>query len=190
QRAAIRADLLGGQAVNVRLAVADQQLGELVEALEVVGGVEEVGSPVEPEPADVLLDRVDVLDVLLERVRVVEAKGADAAELLRDAEVQADGLGVSDVEVAVRLGWEPGDDAPVLPGVEIVRDDVTDEIGRRGRRTGSVRVVGHGGLYLADRRGDRHTRPAAPAAHEALDRPAPVSSRPAPPAAPPPPAPD
>ena len=53
-------------------------------------------------------DGVDVLDVFLERVRVVEAQVADAAALLRDAEVQADALGMADVEVAAGLGAKSG----------------------------------------------------------------------------------
>src|SRR5262249_58053429 len=92
ERAAIRADLVGGEAVDVRVAVADQELGELVEPFEVVRCVEQVVAPVEAEPADVLLDGLDVFDVFLERVGVVEAQVADAAEFLGDAEVQADTL--------------------------------------------------------------------------------------------------
>ena len=67
-------------------------------------------APVESEPAHVGLDRVDVLLLLLDGVRVVEAQVAAAAELLGDAEVQADRLGVPDVEVAVGLGREARDD--------------------------------------------------------------------------------
>ena len=51
-----------------------------------------------------------------------------AAELLRDAEIQADRLGVADMEVAVRLRRKAGDDARVAAGREIGRDDVADEI--------------------------------------------------------------
>ena len=53
QRAAIGANLVGVQAVHVRLAAPDQLDGELVELLEVVGG-EEQRVPLEPEPLDVL----------------------------------------------------------------------------------------------------------------------------------------
>ena len=85
---------------------ADQLYGALVELLEVVRRVEEPVVPGEAEPADVGLDRLDVLDVLVDRVRVVEAQVAGAAEVLRDAEVEADRLGVADVQVAVGLGRE------------------------------------------------------------------------------------
>ena len=80
QRAAVLADLVGRQVVDVRVAVADQVDGPVVELLEVVRRVVEVLAPVEAEPADVALDRVDVLLLLLDRVRVVEAEVAAAAE--------------------------------------------------------------------------------------------------------------
>ena len=103
QRAAILADLVGRQAVDVGLAVANQLLGVLVHLLEVIRGVEHPLAPVESEPAHVLLNRVHVLDVFLRRVGVVEAQVAEPAEFLGDAEVQADRLGVADVQIAVRL---------------------------------------------------------------------------------------
>ena len=81
QRAAVGADLVGVQAVHVGAAATDELDGELVELLEVVGREEE-RVPLEAEPLDVFLDRVDVLDVFLRRIRVVEAQVARAAGLL------------------------------------------------------------------------------------------------------------
>ena len=107
----MRADLVGRERVDVGQPSPDQLLGALIELLEVVGGVVLAVAPVEAEPADVLLDGVDVLDVFLDRVGVVEAQVAAAAELGGDAEVEADGLGVADVQVAVGLGRKAGDDA-------------------------------------------------------------------------------
>jgi hypothetical protein len=63
-------------------------------------------APVEAQPLHVGLDRLDVLELLLGRVGVVEAQVAAPAELARAAEVEADRLGVADVQVAVRLGRE------------------------------------------------------------------------------------
>ncbi len=129
--AAIGADVVGRQAVDVGLAVVDQPQRELEELLEVVRRVEELVGPVESEPAHVFHDRVDVLDVFLGRIGVVEAEMADAAVLLRQAEIQADALGVPDVQIPVRLGWEAGDDASVvLLRTKVVFDDVADEVRR------------------------------------------------------------
>ncbi len=79
ERAAVGADLVGRVRVDVGLATSDQLLGILVELLEVVRRVVLAVVPVEAEPADVVLDRVDVLDVFLDRIGVVEAQVAGAA---------------------------------------------------------------------------------------------------------------
>ena len=53
-----------------------------------------------------------------------------AAEVLGQAEVQADRLGVADVQIAVGLRREAGDHADVAAVVEIFVDQVADEVGR------------------------------------------------------------
>ena len=89
-------------------------------------------APVEAEPADVGLDGVDVLLLFLDRVGVVEAQVAAAAELAGDAEVEADGLGVADVEVAVGLRREAGDDARRRALAQVGGDDLADEVAALG----------------------------------------------------------
>ena len=128
ERAAVLADLVGREVVHVGLAGPDQVDGPRVELLEVVGRVVEVLAPVEPEPAHVRLDGVDVLLLFLRGVRVVEAQVAAAAELARNAEVEADRLRVADVQVAVRLGREAGDDRGVPAVPEVGGDDLADEV--------------------------------------------------------------
>jgi hypothetical protein len=136
QRAAVLADLVGREVVHVGGPGADEVERPLVELLEVVGRVVEVLAPVEPEPANVRLDGVDVLLLLLDRVRVVEPQVAAAARLGRDPEVQADRLRMADVQVAVGLGREARHRHRVPPGRQVVADGVADEVGtlRRGRR--------------------------------------------------------
>jgi len=49
--------------------------------------------------------------------------------VLRQPEIQADGLGVADVEVAIRLRGEPGMDAPAMFLTPVVGvDDVLNEM--------------------------------------------------------------
>ena len=105
QGAAVLADLVGGEVVDVGLAGLDQLEGPLVELAEVVGGVAEP-LPVEAQPADVFLDGVDVLLLFFLGIGVVEAQVGLAAELVGETEIEADGLGVADVEIAVGLGWK------------------------------------------------------------------------------------
>ena len=76
----------------------------------------------------------------LRGVGVVEAQVALAAELGGQAEVQADGLGVADVQVAVRLGRKARVHAPaVLVGLQVLEDDVADEMGWQRRDSQAVR---------------------------------------------------
>ena len=97
-------------------------------------------------PADVFHDGVDEFGFFFRGVGVVEAEVAFAVELAGEAEVEADGFGVADVEVAVGLGWEAGVDATgVFTGGEIGDDDVADEVGRPGGLGGSL---GRHGLII------------------------------------------
>ncbi len=102
-RAAQRAHLLGVEAVHVGVAVLDQALRRVVHEVEVVAGVVQVRAPVKAQPFDRGDYRVDVFQLFLLRVGVVEAQVARAAVVEREPEVEADGLGVPDVEIAVRL---------------------------------------------------------------------------------------
>ena len=115
------------------LPVLDQLNRPVVELLEVVGGVEQPIFPIAAEPADVVDDRIDVLLLFLGGVGVVEPQVELAAVLLGEAEVQADALGVADVQIAVRLGRKPRvHAAAVLAGGAIGVDDLLDEVPRRG----------------------------------------------------------
>ncbi len=134
QGAAVFAHLLGAEVADEGRALAHQLLGAQVEGLEVVRGVQQ-HVPLEAEPAHVLLDRAHVLEVLLDRIGVVEAQVADAAELGRHAEIEADALGVADVQVAVGLGREArGDAAAVAAGGAVLDHDLADEVVRRFAR--------------------------------------------------------
>jgi hypothetical protein len=129
--ATIAADLLLARAIDVRLPILHQLHGVVVQAREVVGGVVEMFTPIEPKPAHVLLDRLDVVRVLLQRIGVVEAEVTAAAKLRRHAEVETDRLGVSDVEIAVRLGRKARHHAAiVLPRRHVGRDDAANEVHR------------------------------------------------------------
>lgn len=100
-----------------------------------VGGVCWVDGPVEAEPLDVADDGIDVFLVFFCWVCVVEAEVAAAVVLGCDCEVERDGFGVSDVEVAVGFWWEAcGDNCGVaggspFSGLDVFVDDLVDEVG-------------------------------------------------------------
>ena len=121
--AAVLADLVGGEVIDVGFAVLDELESPLVELAEVVGGVAEL-VPIEAEPVDVFLDGVDVLLLFFFGIGVVEAEIGFAAELVGETEVKADGLGVADVKVAVGLGRKArlDDCVAVFFGVDVFGD--------------------------------------------------------------------
>ncbi len=140
-------DLRVGLRIDVGAPLLHQQLAELVEPLEVVACVKLL-VPLEAEPADVVLERLDVLHVFAGRIRVVEAKIAAPAELVADAEVHADRFDVTDVRKPVRLGRKPCRDlASEAVGRDVFGDHVANEVAtRRGRRlnVGSRRLAYRG----------------------------------------------
>jgi hypothetical protein len=127
-----------------------QVLGPVVELLEIVGGVIEVLPPVKAEPAHVALDGVDIFLFLLDRIGVVEAQIAVAAELQAQPEIEADRLGVSDMQIAVRLRRKAGDDLVHAAGRQIGGGDVADEVapGLPGRRTARLFLACHASSFL------------------------------------------
>ncbi len=124
-------DLLLGLVVDIGKAGADQALRPVVEPVEIIRRVEQVLAPVVAEPVHVGLDGIDIFLLFPGRVGIVEAQMAAAAEFLRDAEIERDRLGVSDMQIAVRLRREPGHDRRMPLGVQVGLDDVANEIAPR-----------------------------------------------------------
>lgn len=85
-------------------------------------------APVKTQPTHVFLDGIHVFSGFLARIGVVKAEMTNPVVLLGNAEVQADGLGMADVEEAVGLRWKSGDDVAVLAGFEVFGDDLADEV--------------------------------------------------------------
>ena len=104
-RTTILANLLLSLVVDISQTLLDQHLCPLIQLLEIVRRIV-LASPIEAEPLDILLDRVNILGILLHRVGIVETKVTLTAILLSQTEVQADTLGVSNMQITVRLGRE------------------------------------------------------------------------------------
>jgi len=143
-RAPVGADLLIGETVHVGLALRDQLLRELVEPREVVRGVKLPG-PGEAQPRHVALDRLNVLNGLSLGVGVVEPQVAFPAVVERQTEIQADGLRMPDVQVAVGFGREAGGHLRGTALPEVLVDDLGDEVGADAPLMGrGLRVAAHG----------------------------------------------
>ena len=143
QGAAVGPHLVLALVVDVSFPGLDQVDSPAIEPVEIIRGKEQVFAPVEAEPTHVALDGVDIFLLFLGRIGVVETQMTAAAKLLRNAEIQADRLGVADVQIAVRFRWEPGHDLLHAAGFEIAGHDVPDEIEARfvGCRAGCCLVV-------------------------------------------------
>ena len=137
--APVGTDLLLAEAVDVRRSLLDQQDAVVVELLEIVRGVAQL-APLEAQPADVAFDGLDVAGLFGLGVGVVEAQVAGAPVLGGDPEVEADGLGVADVQQPVGFGREAGGDPPsVLPAGQVGSDDLAHEVASRRAPVASPR---------------------------------------------------
>ena len=142
-------ELLGSQLAHIGQPLFDEAYRQLIGLLKVVGPVEEAVSPVKAQPVDVLLNGVHKLGVLLGGVGVIHPQVADAAEGLRRAEVDDQGLAVADVEVAVGLGGKTGMDlhpGKLPAGGDVLRDKVSNKILAGG---GPLRSMGAGKPFVS-----------------------------------------
>src|SRR6185437_779305 len=109
-------------------------------------------APVEAEPAHVAFDGVDIFLFFTCRIGIVEAQIAVATEFPRDAEVEANRLGMADVQIAIRLGRKARDHLFDAPGIQIGLDDVADEIvPSLGLRAACFNVGRHASSNLSGR---------------------------------------
>ena len=110
----VGAHVVGALLIDVGVAGGDEVFRRAVHEVEVVAGLVRFVvarlAPVKPQPFDGVDDGVDVFHLLFFRVGVVKPQVADAAVVARQAEVEANALGVADVQVAVGLGREAGAD--------------------------------------------------------------------------------
>jgi hypothetical protein len=90
-------------------------------------------TPIEPHPLDVRFDRFNVFDIFFAWIGIIEPQVASAFVFGGNAEIEADGLGVSNMQVPVRLRWESGyDPALVFACLQVFGNDIANEV-RGGR---------------------------------------------------------
>ena len=69
--------------------------------------------PIEAQPVDILLNRVYIFCIFLHRIGVVKTQVGLATILLCQSEINADRLGMADVQVAVGFRRETGLDSAI-----------------------------------------------------------------------------
>ena len=130
-RTGCRAFLLGNDLrtllIHISPALFDQPHGKIPEFLEIVAGIIDV-SPLESQPLDVIFDALDILCIFLDGVGIVETEVTDTTVFLGQTEVDGNGLGMSDVQVAIGLWWEAGlHSAAVLTFCQVIDDFLLNE---------------------------------------------------------------
>ena len=128
QGAALGAHRLWGGVVHIGFPCADQMFGPGVKLLKVIRRVVKVLAPIEAQPADVTLDGIDEKLFFLHRVGVVEAQMAGTAKFAGNAEIQADRLGMTNVQVTIRFWRETGDDPRITLIGDMLDHDIADKI--------------------------------------------------------------
>ena len=101
-------DFFGRLFTDKGQAFLDQALCLEVDFFEKIGSVKETVIPIVAQPVDVILDGLDKDFIFLDRVGVVHAEVAEAAQDFCRTKIYDDSLGVADVQIAVGLGWKTG----------------------------------------------------------------------------------
>ena len=115
---AMQPDFFLGLVINIGQSPLDQLFGPLVKLVEIVGCIQFL-IPLESQPLDVLLDGIYIFDIFLDRVGIVVTEVGLTAIFLRQTEIQANALGMSQMQVAVRLRRETRHDALDLAGRQV-----------------------------------------------------------------------
>ncbi len=128
QRAAIFAHLLRRQIVNVSQPLVNQFHRVGIQLLEIIRRPAHIAVPGKTQPAHIVLNGQGVLFAFLFRVGVVETQIAGALIILRQTEIQANGFGMTDVQIAVRLRRKARGNAAVLAAGQIGVNHVADKV--------------------------------------------------------------
>ena len=118
---------ISGEVANVRLAVLYELDGALVHLVKIVACIKH-RIPFKSEPLDVGLDAFHIFDVFFDGVCVVKAEIAFAVVFIFHSEVDAQGLCVSDMQIAVRLRRKASDNLFHLARRQIFVDEFFNKV--------------------------------------------------------------
>ena len=121
------ADLLGAQVADKGQPFFDEPDGAFVHIFKIIGCIELI-FPGKAQPMDILFNGADIFLILLGGVCVVIAQIARAAVLLGQTKVQADRLGMSDMQIAVGFRGEPSQNMVMPSGRQICVDDLLNKV--------------------------------------------------------------
>ena len=144
KRAAVLGHLIGSQRAHIGFALFNQLNGEVVNGVKIVRSVANLSAPFTTQPMNILLDGVNVLLGFLFRISIIKPQRAFAVKGFRNAEIQANGFGVADVQITVRLGRKTGHNLTrVFAFGNGVFDQALDEVmGFLGLGAHTISIVG------------------------------------------------
>jgi len=114
--------------IDVGQPLFDQFHGPFIQQTKIVGSVGYL-HPLDPEPACIIHNRLDEFGLFLGRVGIVETQDQLSVVLLRDQIIDHEGFDVSDVQIAVRFGWQARADVVVASRTQVFCDGFADKIG-------------------------------------------------------------
>ncbi len=110
--------------------------------IEIVRSVVEPVTPIESEPSNVLFDGFNKLFLFFGWIGVIKSHIAKATKLSRNTEIEADGFGVSDMQIAVGLGRKTCMNSPIVfVCLQVLSNNRSDKI-QRGSRIGVIHLDG------------------------------------------------
>eukprot|EP00184_Porphyridium_aerugineum_P000940 CAMPEP_0184701886 /NCGR_PEP_ID=MMETSP0313-20130426/22028_1 /TAXON_ID=2792 /ORGANISM="Porphyridium aerugineum, Strain SAG 1380-2" /LENGTH=139 /DNA_ID=CAMNT_0027162143 /DNA_START=231 /DNA_END=651 /DNA_ORIENTATION=+ len=78
----------------------------------------------------VALNRIDVLLIFFDGIRIVESQIGLSVEEASDSEIEQYGFRVAEMEVSVGFRWEPCHDGGVLAALEVIFDNSLEKLAR------------------------------------------------------------
>ncbi len=113
--------------IHIRKTFLYQLLCPLVELVKIVGSIQ-LSLPLESEPFDILLYRINIFCILFHRIGVIETQIGLSAIFLRQAEIKAYTFRVSDMQIAVRLRRETRHYTFMFSGGKIRLDNLLKKV--------------------------------------------------------------
>ena len=108
QRTAVFLNLVCRQVIHISQAFFNQFDRIIIELIKVIRRIVHAVLPAKAQPTDIFLNGIHVFRVLLGRIGIIKAQIAQAMIILCQAKVQAYRLGMTNMQIAIGLGWETG----------------------------------------------------------------------------------
>lgn len=84
-------------------------------------------APIKAQPANVFLDRLDVFHFLFGRIGIVKTQMTTPAIFNGSAKIQANRLGMANMQIAVGLRWKAGNHSGVFATGQIAVDNFVNK---------------------------------------------------------------